>query len=99
MVFSKEDWNAAMSSEVFRGYLAGQLAKEAMPKPQVQEPEVDKGEVLEQLSALEAHINSSPQLRTAFAALRKKFVEDPEYTAKVDPLFVKGVLMLDLEQD
>ncbi len=88
-----------MSSEVFREYLKGELVREAMPQPQIQEPQVDKGEVLEQLSALEAHINSNPKLRTAFAALRKKFVEDPDYTAKVDPIFVKGVLMLDIEQD
>lgn len=98
---SKEDWAAAMSSEVFREYMAAEMKKQAATEVQQREEllnkVVDKDQVLSELSQLEAHINNNPKLLKAFSILRQKFIEDPEYTSKVDPLFVRGVLMLDLQ--
>lgn len=94
---SKEDWNAAMSSEIFREYLAAELQKQAQAKS---EPQVDSEEVMDQWDQLESQIQSNPKLVQAFSALRQKFIDDPDYAEQVNPSFVKGVFMLDLpEQD
>jgi hypothetical protein len=92
MAYSKEDWNAAMSSEVFREYLKGELHKEAAPQP----PPVDKSQVLGEFADFEQKVRSNPKLKLAFQTLQAKFRTDPEYTAKVDPQFVKGVMLLNL---
>jgi hypothetical protein len=92
---SKEDWSAAMSSEVFREYLKVETQRQAQV---VEAPsQIDKTEEMHQLMALESSINKNPEMLKVFAALKRKFLTDPEYTAKVDPLFVEGVLMLDLD--
>lgn len=95
---SKEDWAAAMSSEVFREYMARELRKQAEYVPETK-PEIDEDQLYRNLAELEAHINDNPMLRQAFSALRQKFVDDPNYASQVDPSFVRGVFMLDLDQD
>jgi len=94
MAYSKEDWNAAMDSEVFREYLKAELQKEAMPKPEPQP--IDKAQVLEEFVEFEKKVLSTPKMKMAFMALQQKFRTDPEYTAKVDPSFVEGVMLLNL---
>lgn len=95
---SKEDWAAAMSSEVFREYMARELRRQAEYVPETT-PEIDEDQLYKDLAQLEAHINSNPMLRQAFSSLRQKFVDDPDYAAQVDPSFVRGVFMLDLDQE
>jgi len=75
----------------------GILAKNASQKPQ--RPEVDKEKVLKDFEGFEHIVKSSPEMRQIFAALQDKFTNDPEYTAKVDPNFVAGVMMLDLPNE
>lgn len=94
MAYSKEDWAAAMSSEVFRGYLAEEMRKEAEIK--APEPEVNESQVLEEFAEFEKKVLASPQMKTAFKKLQQKFLTDPEYTAKVDSKFVQGVMLLNL---
>ena len=91
---SKEDWSAVMSSEVFREYLKIQAQQKAQV---VEPPPVDKTEEMHQLMELESSINKNPHMLRVFSAWKHKFLTDPEYTAKVDPKFVEGVLMLDLD--
>jgi len=95
MAYSKEDWNALMSSEVFREYLKAEMQKEAIPEPEP--PPVDREKVLKEFQDLEQRVRKSSQMKMAFQALQKKFKTDPEYTKKVDPLFVEGVLLLNLK--
>jgi hypothetical protein len=92
MTYSKEDWDAAMSSEIFREYAGAELHKMAV------EPIVDNRQVLEEFEKFEQKICQSPQLKTAFKALQHKFITDPAYTEKVDPKFVEGVLLLNLNR-
>lgn len=91
---SKEDWSAVMSSEVFREYLKNEERRLQVAEAS---PHIDKTEEMHQLMAIESSINKNPKMLKVFATLKHKFLTDPEYTAKVDPLFVEGVLMLDLD--
>jgi hypothetical protein len=88
------DWKAAMSSEIFREYVKNELIKEAEAKP---EESVCTDKTLKSFEKLEAHINKTPELKKAFKTLQRKFAADPEYTSKVDPSFVDGVMMLFLD--
>ena len=61
-------------------------------------PAIDKDRVLKDFEDFENAIRKSPEMRQVFAGLKKKFIEDPEYKAKVDPNFVAGVMMLNLPE-
>ena len=67
----------------------------AKPAP----PAVDKDKVLQDFENFEKAVRQSPEMMQAFAALKKKFAEDPDYKAKVDPNFVAGVMMLNLPSE
>jgi len=95
------DWKAAMSSEIFREFAAQELKKRASEKAKEKDLEAaeieDELDTLEQFASLEFKIKDSPKQLRAFRELQSKFQTDPEYTAKTDPLFVKAVLMLNLD--
>ena len=79
------------SNEIFDDFIRI-LAK---PEP----PAIDKDKVLKDFEDFENTVRQSPEMMQAFAALKKRFAEDPEYKAKVDPKFVAGVMMLDLPSE
>lgn len=93
MVWSKEDRNAVMSSEIFREYYFNSLRAEAKKEPK----SIDAIKVFEEFEAFEKKVRQSPQMKKAFQALQHKFSTDPDYTAKVDPKFVEGVMLLNLK--
>lgn len=94
MKCSKEDWSAAMNSEIFREYLKNELVKEAQtPK----EPSVV--ELHEQLESFEQAVKNDPKMLKAFKILQKKFATDQAYADSVNPAFVAGVLMLNLSDE
>ena len=95
MTYSKEDWAALMSSEVFREYYSSALSKEAQA---VHEETLLKRQIFEKFQDLQKQINASPELKEAFKALQEKFATDEEYTKQVDPKFVAGVLTLKLDK-
>ena len=87
---SKEDTAALMDSEVFRNFARSEAIKEAST------PKLDEQELLNDFQKLTDKIASSPELKKQFQHLQKLFNSNAEYTAKVDPKFVEGVLLLDL---
>lgn len=94
MTCSKEDWAAAMNSEIFREYLKNELHKEAQaPKPSTKE------QLISELDDFERTVRSNPKMLHAFKVLQKKFASDQDYADQVDPAFVAGVLMLDLSDE
>ena len=93
------DWNAAISSEVFRNYATSELQKEATENKTAEEEFEIEVELLQNFENFEKKVNTSPQLKLAFQKLQRTFISDPEYTAKVHPSFVEGVMMLKLEDD
>jgi len=95
----KMDWAAAMSSEVFRNYAQNELLKEAQEEAQAAAKIISKDSALDNFEGLQRRVNASPKLRGVFKKLQQAFTSNPEYTAKVDPNFVEGVLLLNVEDE
>lgn len=93
MAYSKEDWTAAMSSEIFREYAKNELRKEAT---QVEES-VNVDDVLDRFAEVEEMIRSNPKAKAEFKLLKDKLLEDPEYASKVNKKFADAVLLLNLD--
>lgn len=92
----KEDWAAAMSSEIFREYLKQEIVKEAY----VMQPEpVDAEQVINDLQEFERKVRETPHLKAAFKQLQNKFANDAAYRNRVNPKFVQGVLLLNLDSE
>lgn len=91
-----QDWTAAISSEVFRNFVANELKKEAIAQEQVQEKEMGTIEAFEQF---QASVNSSPKLRSIFKKLQHEFMTNSKIAEKTDPKFVQGVLLLNIEDE
>jgi hypothetical protein len=93
------DWEAAISSEVFRNYVSTQLQKEAEA---IQTPEEKLDEeiaLMKDFEDFERKVNESPRLKASFQKLQDTFIHDAEYTAKVNPKFVDAVMMLKLADE
>lgn len=101
MTVDDMDWKAAMSSEVFREYASNESARmrrEAAEAAKAQETAAEEElALLEQFAAMEMEIKDSPKKLAAFKALQDKFASDEAYAAKAHPLFVKAVMMLNLD--
>ena len=95
MMYNKEDWNAAISSEIFREYLKGEMCKHTIKEPKCK-LNINSEQIFKEIEKFEEKVLANPQIKQAFQALQHKFETDPEYTAKVDPTFVQGVMMLNL---
>lgn len=90
---NKEDWSAAMSSEVFREYAQNELKKEAMKPSSENEMEAN----FKFFKEIEGQINNSPKMKQAYKALQEKFASDEDYRMKTNPIFVNAVMMLELD--
>ena len=87
------DTAAIIDSEVMMSFLTRELQKEAACQP----PQVDGDKVVRDFRNFQDAVKGDPKLRFTFKKLQEKFSADPEYTSKVDPKFVEGVMLLDLE--
>ncbi len=95
MVLSKEDWSAAMSSEVFKEYLKISLAEEQNIKISSSK-ENEEQKYLEEFKILQAKIKTDPRMKKQFKILQHKFSTDPVYRKKTNQQFVESVMLLDL---
>lgn len=98
MVFSKEDWSAALSSEVFRNFAASELAKEKSNIKTAEELEIEKEKAIEEFEAFQKKVNASPKLKKTFKTLQVHFLTNAELVEKTDDKFVEAVLLLDIEE-
>lgn len=88
------DWEILLNSETFRNYLDIEVKKEAKAK----QNEPILAEQIDAFEAFEQKVRDNVQLKFAFSTLKHKFLTDPEYTDKCDPLFVQAVLSLNIEE-
>ena len=88
------DWQALMSSEVFRNYMQAELIREASEKTNF---ETKEKEALKEFERLKRVIEASPKLKETFRMLKKAFLENDEYREQANPAFVHGVYMLNLD--
>lgn len=100
----KMDWMAAMSSEVFRNYVAGQLVKEAereasKPTPeQIVDSNIDELDMaLTAMDDFESAVRKNPGLLAQFKRAKAFLQNNPDAHDKVDPMFINGIMMLNLE--
>lgn len=92
MFDSKQDWDALMSSEIFRNYLNSEIQKEAIAKQ-------EEAANLNYFLKIQENIKNDSKLKAAFLDLQNKLANDQGYRAKVNPDFAKAVMLLDLDGD
>jgi len=94
------DWKAVMSSEVFREYVKNELRKDAQTVESKREmTENEEAQVYSDFIKFQEQVNKDPQLKQAFKLFQEKFANDPEYRSQVNPSFVDGVMLLDLDEE
>lgn len=99
------DWQAAMSSEIFRNYVAQELereAEEASEAAQIKRAEAHLKALEEQAEAFEEferRVEASPVLKARLKQAQDALLNNPELAAKTDPDFVRGIMMLDLDEE
>jgi len=96
---STEDWNALLSSEVFKEFYDKELQKEAQIAVKPQETKEEQDMVATQFMEFEAKIKEDPILKQAFKTWQDRLRADEDYARKTNPAFVQGVLMLDLDSE
>lgn len=91
---SNADWNAVMSSEIFREYLKSESFKTAQPLPVE-----DSTGVVDAFLQFQEKVQANPKLLLAFRTLQNKFSSDAAYRSQVNPHFAEAVMLLDLDSD
>jgi len=95
------DWKAAMSSEVFRNYVVNELKREELEKlshAEVLDNEMSEMEnILNAMDNFENEIHKHPALLQKFKEAKAFLMRNPDAHGNVDPNFVKGIMMLKLE--
>lgn len=95
------DLLALENSEVFRNYAA--FIKEQDRKRDLEKAASVPSNETEEEDSLEFerfnnYVQANYQLRKRFLDLQEKFVNDYDFREKADPLFVRGVMMLDISE-
>ena len=93
-MFNDMDSQALFSSEVFRNLVDIELKKEAEEKAKAED--INKN-ALNNFLDFQKKVNASLELKNKFRELQKRFASDPEYCKSVNEDFVRGVLLLELE--
>ncbi len=104
---SKEDWAAAMDSEIFREYVRNEVPKLAQEKTLHKQAAIDNMEqkvdaelkVYEDFAEFEKKVQASPELKNKLRKIKAVLLENPETMKTADPNFVDGILMLDLDEE
>jgi hypothetical protein len=91
------NWRSAMDSEIFRGYLAAELQKQAANKKTAEQIADEELAVLNQFEDFQLKVNSSKKQKAIFKHLQEVFQTNEKYAATVDPKFVELVLLLNID--
>ena len=96
-----------MSSEVFREYLSEELTKEAEVQANVQENALqeierrvdEEHQTWQELGQFQTKLAESPALKAKLRQARDTLQTHPELVAKTDARFIRGLELLDLDED
>ena len=91
------NWRTAMDSEIFRGYLAAELQKEAANKKTAEQIAQEELDTLNSFEEFQLKVNSSKKQKAVFKHLQTLFQTNEKYAATVDPKFVELVLLLNID--
>ena len=98
--FTRDDAaeRALSSSEIFMAYRQAEIRREHELKHiNAQESEAQKEEALKAFDAFEKNVNASPVLKQKLKEAKAALDASPELSAKVDPNFIAGLNMLNLD--
>lgn len=96
----QSDWEILInSSEIFRSYVKSELTKEQKNKKTAEQKTAEELEIMDNFEAFQLKINASPKLRQSFKKLQHIFSTNSKYTATVNPKFVEGVMLLNLDDE
>ena len=91
-------WKAFNDSEVFQAYARAELSREAVRTGKAIEAELDmKSQAMQQLDEFQEKLDADPKLRERFKKAKAALDSDPELAKKVDPNFINGIRLLNLE--
>jgi hypothetical protein len=91
-------WKAFNDSEVFREYAKRELQREASRKAAVKEAKLDEeAALMQQLEDFHQKLEANPELRTRLKKAKAALEANPELAKQVDPSFIAGIKLLDLE--
>jgi hypothetical protein len=86
------------SSEVWRNYSQAELARDEIREKRALEAKLDsENEILDEIEEFREKVASNPALRAHLKRAAEALKAHPELVAKVDPNFLKGLSLLDLE--
>ena len=91
------DWKSALSSEVFRGYLAAELAKQKANVKTAEQIELENAAAINDFEEFQNKVNASSKLKETFKKLQYLFQTNEKYAATVNQSFVAGVLLLNID--
>jgi hypothetical protein len=94
----KETWEAFNNSEVFKSFARAELERDKLRERRAAKKELDEEVRLEeQFEAFAKKVSESPELKAHLKRAKAALEKDPELAKKVDPGFVNGIKLLNLE--
>ena len=86
------------SSEVWRNYSRDELARDALRERRAAEAKIDEeNNLMASLEEFKQKVASDPKLKAELKKALATLKEHPELKSKVDPNFLNGLALLDLE--
>jgi hypothetical protein len=86
------------SSEVWRNYSKAELARDEIRQKRATDEKLDaENKLMAQIEEFRQKVASNPELKVYFKKVKATLEAHPELTAKVDPSFIAGIDLLDLE--
>ena len=91
-------WKAFNDSEVFQAYAKREMQREASRKVAVKEAALDEeARLLKQLDDFQEKLEASPELLSRLKKAKAALEANPELAKQVDPNFIAGIKLLNLE--
>lgn len=85
-------------SEVWRNYSRTEIARDEIRKKYAAEEKLDaENTLMNQVEEFRQKVAGNSELKAYFKKVKAKLAEHPELIQKVDPNFIAGIELLDLE--
>jgi len=94
----RQTQRALNSSEVWRNYSQAELARDVLRTNRAEEERLDQeNQLIANVEAFRQKVASNPKLKAYLKKVADLLEQQPELKAKVDPNFIQGLELLDLE--
>ena len=91
-------WRAFNDSEVFQAYAKREMQRDASSKAAAKEAALDEeARLLKQLDDFQEQLESNPELLARLKKAKAALEANPELVKQVDPNFIAGIKLLNLE--